>query len=206
MFPIILWLCTRPIIALLLVPMRREPCFPLTAEYAFTVCILSANTNACLQAAGGITGCTVSATAPDNSGSAFNVNGGGVYAMEWTSTAIRIWFFPRNAIPDSITSGEPDTDSFGRSAANFEGNCDIDAHFFNHSIVFNIDFCGQYAGNVWQANGCPMLEATNVCKTTLRCWRLRKNTDKLLGLVILQPVCCAQSSRFRGDLLGGQLP
>lgn len=69
--------------------------------------------------------------------------------MEWTSTAIQIWFFPRNAIPDSIASGAPDTSTFGTPAANFQGNCDIDTYFYNHSLIINTDFCGQYAGNVW---------------------------------------------------------
>ena len=64
--------------------------------------------------------------------------------MEWTSTSIGVWFFPRNAIPDSISTGMPDVGSFGVPTANFEGSCDIDAHFYNHSLVFNIDFCGQY--------------------------------------------------------------
>lgn len=81
--------------------------------------------------------------------------------MEWTSTAIQIWFFPRNAIPESISSGSPDVNTFGIPAANFEGNCDIDAHFYNHSMIFNIDFCGSYAGNVWENNGCPMLDPEN---------------------------------------------
>ena len=81
--------------------------------------------------------------------------------MEWTSTWIRIWFFPRNAIPESISMGTPDVTSFGTPAANFEGNCNIDAHFYNQSIIFNIDFCGSYAGNVWENNGCPMLNPEN---------------------------------------------
>ena len=98
------------------------------------------------QAAGGITGCTVSATEPDNSADGFNSIGGGVYAMEWTSAAIRIWFFPRDAIPTSISSGAPDVSAFGLPAANFQGDCDMDAHFFNHNLVFNTDFCGY--GNV----------------------------------------------------------
>lgn len=112
---------------------------------------------------GGITGCTVASTTPNNSGEAFNANGGGVYAMEWTSTTIRIWFFPRHSIPASILAGSPDTALFGLPSANFQGSCDIDAHFYNMSLIFNIDFCGSYAGNVWQANGCPMLDPENVC-------------------------------------------
>jgi hypothetical protein len=49
--------------------------------------------------------------------------------MEWTSTAIRIWAFPRGTIPASITAGTPNTAEFGIPSANFYGDCDIDAHF-----------------------------------------------------------------------------
>ncbi|KAK3051804.1 hypothetical protein LTR09_007104 [Extremus antarcticus] len=82
---------------------------------------------------GGITGCTVVTDTPNNSGDAFNAIGGGV------------------------SEGVPVVEEFGLPAANFQGSCILDGHFFNMSLVFNIDFCGQYAGNVWQANGCPML-------------------------------------------------
>ena len=62
--------------------------------------------------------------------------------MEWTSTAIRIWSFPRTAIPGSITSGLPNVSTFGEPMANFQGSCDIDNYFYNHSLIFNTDFCG----------------------------------------------------------------
>ena len=82
--------------------------------------------------------------------------------MEWTSTAIRVWIFPRTAIPDSIASGSPDVNAFGVPTANFQGSCDIDTHFYNHSLVFNIDFCGQWAGPTFETAGCPMLNPDNV--------------------------------------------
>ncbi|KAK3705703.1 hypothetical protein LTR37_013146 [Vermiconidia calcicola] len=113
------------------------------------------------SAGGGYTGCTVAETAPNNAGIDFNANGGGVYAMEWTSTAIRMWFFPRDAIPDTVTSDTPDVAGFGVPTANFQGSCDIDTHFYNHSIIFDIDFCGQWAGNVFIQNGCPALDPTD---------------------------------------------
>lgn len=115
-----------------------------------------------MQLGGGIAGCTVESTLPDNSGVSFNDVGGGVYAMEWTSTAIRIWSFPRDAIPESITSGSPDVNAFGLPVANFEGSCDIDNYFYNHSLIFNVDFCGQWAGPTFDTDGCPSLDPTNV--------------------------------------------
>lgn len=82
--------------------------------------------------------------------------------MEWTSVAIRIWFFPRNAIPESITSGTPDVAAFGLPTANFQGSCDIDQYFYNHSLIFNIDFCGSWAGPTFITDGCPALDPSNV--------------------------------------------
>ncbi|KAK0328260.1 hypothetical protein LTR54_001947 [Friedmanniomyces endolithicus] len=115
-------------------------------------------------AAGGYTGCGVSATKPNNIGTPFNQASGGVYAMEWTSTAIRIWFFSRDEVPASMIEANdagPDPNAFGVPVANFQGSCEIDAHFFNHSIVFDTTFCGSYAGNTWQGDGCPLLDPTN---------------------------------------------
>ena len=58
--------------------------------------------------------------------------------MEWTSDLINIYFFPRNAIPADIISGNPDPSGWGLPTANFEsqyGNCDIDANFPPQTIV-----------------------------------------------------------------------
>lgn len=86
--------------------------------------------------------------------------------MEWTSEAVRIWFFPRNAIPPSLLnvdpSARPDVNTFGLPVANFAGSCNIDAFLRDHALVFDIDFCGQWAGNTWSQQGCPMLDPTNV--------------------------------------------
>lgn len=80
-------------------------------------------------------GCGI--TDPDGTsyGTAFNANNGGVFATEWTSDAISIWFFERGSIPDDIDSGNPDPDSWGSPVARFQGDCDIDAHFDNLQIV-----------------------------------------------------------------------
>ena len=98
----------------------------------------------------GDVGCSVIGT--DGSyGTSFNENGGGVYAMEWTSDLINIYFFPRNAIPADITSGNPDPSGWGLPTANFEsqyGNCDIDANFPAQTIVSR--FLSLYASDRWE--------------------------------------------------------
>ena len=94
------------------------------------------------QASYGYAGCLASPMAPNHMGTSFNNNGGGVYAVEWTSVAIRIWFFPRGAIPMDINSGHPNPLLWGLPDGNFEGSCNIDSYFSNMSLIFNTDFCG----------------------------------------------------------------
>lgn len=113
----------------------------------------------CDQAANDNSGCGSVASntrTPNNYGSGLNSIGGGVYATEWTSSYIKVWFFPRTNIPSSITAGTPLISQFGTPSASFMGSCNIDNHFGNHSIIINTDFCGAWAGNVYsQYPNCP---------------------------------------------------
>jgi hypothetical protein len=114
-------------------------------------------------AGNGHTGCSTTTTNSSNYGSGFNAVGGGVYAMEWTSQAIQVYFFPRaSGIPSDITSGSPNPSSWTKPIAAFSGSgCNIDQHFKNHNIVFDTTFCGQWAGQVWGANAkCSALAST----------------------------------------------
>lgn len=88
-------------------------------------------------------------------GDSFNDIGGGIYATEWTSTAIKIWFFPRTGkMPEDITKANPDPSTWGNPSATFSGgsDCDIDQHFKEHQIVFNTALCGQWAGKVFSSD------------------------------------------------------
>ncbi|KAF7718578.1 Endo-1,3(4)-beta-glucanase [Penicillium ucsense] len=89
-------------------------------------------------------------------GTSFNKQGGGVYAMEWTETFVKIWFFPRASIPASITSGQPDTTEFGTPMALVQEACDVASSFKAQSFTFDTTFCGEWAGGVYGQSGCPM--------------------------------------------------
>ncbi|KAJ5577410.1 uncharacterized protein N7459_006374 [Penicillium hispanicum] len=78
----------------------------------------------CDNSTHGNAGCAVQGE-PSTYGQAMNTNGGGVYALELRDAGIRVWFFPRDAIPDDL--------------------CDIGSHFRNQSIIVNIDLCGELA-------------------------------------------------------------
>lgn len=100
-------------------------------------------------------GCGVAANNGQTYGSGLNQIGGGVYATEWTSSEISIWFFPRSSIPSDISSGNPVPSNWGQPLSQFQGGCDIDSYFQNQQIVFDTTFCGDWAGNVWgQSSTC----------------------------------------------------
>ena len=82
-------------------------------------------------------GCSVQAQA-GTYGTEFNEKGGGVYAMDWTSEAINIYYFARSDVPADITEGNPNPANWGLPQAKFDsrsGDCDIDANFPRQTIV-----------------------------------------------------------------------
>ncbi|KZL84159.1 mixed-linked glucanase [Colletotrichum incanum] len=89
---------------------------------------------------------------------------GGVYAMEWTADAIRVWGFTHANVPaDIATNPKPETwgiPSFTTST------CAADKLFGEAKMVMNIDLCG-IAGDksVWGApGGCEAKTGGATCK------------------------------------------
>ena len=99
-------------------------------------------------------GCQITTTDTHTYGSGFNAIGGGVYATEWTSAAISIFFFPRGSVPPDITAGRPNPSSWGEPVARFQGDCDMEKSFRDLRIVFDTTFCGDWAGEVWTGSTC----------------------------------------------------
>lgn len=95
-------------------------------------------------------GCGFNPLASDTSsyGDAFNAANGGVYAMEWDSDYIRLWHFPRGAIPADIEAKKPDPKKWGLPQALLGGSkCDVDTFYSNMNIVINIvchQLCASY--------------------------------------------------------------
>lgn len=121
-----------------------------TGAFAGTLETSNCDVNAPNQATNA--GCSIESQDTNSYGTGFNANGGGVYATEWTSQAINVWFFPRNAIPSDLSSGSPDPSNWGLPQAQFTGACDIDEHVLDQQLVFDITFCGDWAGNVWSTD------------------------------------------------------
>lgn len=99
-------------------------------------------------------------------GTAFNNNSGGVFATLIDDAGVRIWFFNRTSIPADIAAGTPYPPHIGNSTiqlqastwgvpnARFTGpsSAAISQHFRDMQIIFNIAFCGEWAGNVWSSS------------------------------------------------------
>ncbi|WVR07219.1 hypothetical protein IAU60_004260 [Kwoniella sp. DSM 27419] len=112
----------------------------------------------------GNTGCGIRMTGAANGtyGGTVNGVGGGYYAM-WrdleNSGGVYIYYWPRDAagIPDDVknpNTGTTNVAGWGLPAANLSvPDCRQD--FGNHVIVFDITFCGDYAGATYAATGCP---------------------------------------------------
>ena len=109
-------------------------------------------------------GCAISSQDDNSFGSGFNAGGGGVYATEWTSEGISVWFWPRSSIPADILSGKPNPSAWGTPSAKFAGGCDIDKHFKEMQIIFNITFCGDWAGKKWAESGCAQSTGAATCE------------------------------------------
>jgi hypothetical protein len=71
---------------------------------------------------------------------------------------IKIWFFPRNAGPPGAfqsATGTVDTSTLGTPTAFFPNtNCNIDGYFAAQNIIFDLTLCGQWAGAVFNSDGC----------------------------------------------------
>jgi hypothetical protein len=93
--------------------------------------------NADCGAGGGGVGCGVFNTRPTSWGNGFNAAGGGVYAMLWTSSSIKVWQFQQGQIPSDISNGAPWPESWGTPVANWVG-CDFSQLMNNMNIVGNV--------------------------------------------------------------------
>ena len=107
-------------------------------------------------------GCSVDAGGPSSYGDGLNAAGGGVYATEWTSDHINIWFWPKGQAPSDVTGANPNPAGWGKATANFQGGsgCTIDSHFNNMQLVFDTTFCGDWAGQP------AVFSADSQCKGT----------------------------------------
>ncbi|KAF2132935.1 glycoside hydrolase family 16 protein [Dothidotthia symphoricarpi CBS 119687] len=105
-------------------------------------------------------GCSIQDQSSSSYGAGLNAINGGVYATEWTSDAISVYFFPRGSIPEDVLGDAPDPSGWGKPTAMFSAGCDIAETFKDHQIVFDTTFCGDWAGVDWDKGSCGKKAAT----------------------------------------------
>lgn len=110
--------------------------------------------------ASGTIGCVVEGQ-KGSSGTPFNKGGGGVYAMEWQEEYLKIWYFPRSEIPESLSTGKPDISSFGKPMAHLQGSCNFKERFTHQKMILDTTFCGDWAGGIFGDSGCPISDASD---------------------------------------------
>ncbi|KAI0705052.1 concanavalin A-like lectin/glucanase domain-containing protein [Cerioporus squamosus] len=119
-------------------------------------------------------GCGVQFNTPASYGTPFNDAGGGFFVMVRSKTdspGVRIWFWSRNdpRVPLEVRAPPPTaaglfapasiypTAWWGEPDAVFPlcENCDYASHFDPHIFVFDLTFCGDWAGTSYSTSGCP---------------------------------------------------
>ncbi|KAF7968484.1 hypothetical protein HWV62_30473 [Athelia sp. TMB] len=110
----------------------------------------------------GNAGCGVKSVDQASYGPAFNNAGGGWYALERTSSYIKVWFWERGAtsVPSGVSGGASsiNTANWGEPTAFFPNtDCNISSSFGSLNIIINLTFCGDWAGqsSVYASSGCP---------------------------------------------------
>jgi len=115
-------------------------------------------------------GCGTQVLSPGSYGEDFDAIKGGLYALARSKEyGIKVWFWPR-ASPRAPLEVRSDCeavhpDSWGPPTAYFPtgDNCDYEEHFDAHMLVFDLTFCGDWAGSpsVWPASGCSPLSCND---------------------------------------------
>lgn len=130
-----------------------------TAPEGFKVNALSSSVShpSCGSSKGSNNGCAFIDDSKASYGAPFNKAGGGTYAMEWTSSGIKIWSFPRGQEPADL-EGNPNPSGWAGKflkAAWSSHSCDTKTFFKQHAVTFNTDLCGDWAGSAYRELSSP---------------------------------------------------
>ncbi|KAF8315336.1 hypothetical protein DL93DRAFT_2057199 [Clavulina sp. PMI_390] len=125
-----------------------------TAPTGFKVSAIASSlgSTTCGSSKSSNSGCAFIDSDKASAGAPFNAAGGGVFAMEWTSNGLKIWFFPRGSEPSDIASQNPNPNNWSttyQKAAWSSHTCDTKKYFQQHAITFDTTLCGDWAGSAF---------------------------------------------------------
>jgi len=111
-------------------------------------------------------GCGIRANSNTTFGAGFNSIGGGVYAMQWDSSGISVFFFPRGSIPADIEAEAPQPSNWGLAMSRWPAiDCDPFKFFYDHVAIFDTTLCGDWASGVWSSSGVPGQDQSCAART-----------------------------------------
>ncbi|GAA5907180.1 hypothetical protein JCM5296_004978 [Sporobolomyces johnsonii] len=98
-------------------------------------------------------GCGFRTTRNDTAGPGANSNGGGVYALEWSSAGLKAWFFARDDVPSDVTSKNPDPSGWTTPDMFISASsCDPSTYFGPQTFIINTQLCGTWPNGVWSTD------------------------------------------------------
>jgi hypothetical protein len=86
-------------------------------------------------------------------GSNFNEGFGGVFATQWDSDGVNIWFWAMADIPGNLWGPTADPNTWGKPVASLTGSS-VDGLLLNGKIVFDTNFCGTLVESFWTQSKC----------------------------------------------------
>ncbi|CAK9783546.1 hypothetical protein CC85DRAFT_323762 [Cutaneotrichosporon oleaginosum] len=109
----------------------------------------------CDSSAGSV-GCSIRSDSEISYGAGFNLAGGGVFVLLWDGAGLKMWNWPRSAVPRDVVARNPTPLAWGNPVAVFDrATCDPYTYFQAQVIIMNVNLCGDWAGSTYAASGCP---------------------------------------------------
>lgn len=98
-------------------------------------------------------------------GNNFNYNNGGIFATQWTSDGVQIWFWADgvDAVPSDVQGANPDPSGWGPPVASFTGASSVDGILADGKIVFDTNFCGNLVESLWKQSSCYNKNSAPTC-------------------------------------------
>ncbi|KAJ7636967.1 glycoside hydrolase family 16 protein [Roridomyces roridus] len=108
--------------------------------------------------------CGFSDTSSTTFGPGFNKAGGGVFALQYDTSGIQMWFFAPDSVPSDITSLAPNPSTWGSPRmAVPKSTCNPSTFFKDLMLIVDTNLAGSFTEGVWAVDGAGG-QATS-CKT-----------------------------------------
>lgn len=110
----------------------------------------------CASSATSNSGCGYIDSDARSYGHGLNTIGGGALVHNVNDDGVKVWHFARDEIPADITAQQPNPDSWKQPIASWNvASGSIRDSFLDHSLIFDITLCGDWAGATFSQFGCP---------------------------------------------------